>query len=136
MNKNRCGADGVLENAGNDPVFVVRELITKIEYAGGLKLVLAQDISVGDRIPVAQIAREHRGIAFYDEKNVYLDEGEFWPKNIDGKQQWIFYSDYDGPLSHLPVADLKPYKVELKPEIYDQIGAERRLRLIKKAFQL
>lgn len=133
MGKNRCGALGVIQLINQKITFLVESVVEVVEYEG-MQITLPRDINVGDAIPLRQIAQEQRGLVIRSEEDEYVDEGEIRPDaNVGSKLKFV--SDYDGPLSQTAVETLVGRHAELKIEIYDQVGAVRRLRKIRTAFR-
>lgn len=130
--KNRCGAVGILGRENGEPVFVVRALLTDIAYEN-LRLSLEPDLEVGERVPVSRLVSEHRGVVVLDETGQYVDEGEF---GRAAEAELAFFSDHD---DGLPVTDIRVLfgrTVQIKPELYDVIGARRRLKRFQRALGL
>jgi len=134
-NGNRCGAMGIFQKTSDGVVFVVEKLITEIVYENRLPLQLPADICVGECITIEQISNEHRGIVIFDRCGTYIDEGELSLRNSHHGQEWVFTSDYNGILFTVSLSRLLEHQIKLKPEVYDQVGAARRLRAIKHTLQ-
>ena len=134
----RCGAKGMVkEDEGKGRIVVeVLSLITHIPL-GQRTVELPADLSVGMLIPMETIFREHRGLAIVDEHDECLDEGEVWPIGWPVPSSLLeFVSDHDdGPWHATPVERLVGQRVEIKYELFDRLGAYRRLREFKKAFR-
>ena len=129
--RNRCGAVGVVLDAGNVITVEILQIVTDIVYES-FSLTLPADLDVGDRVTVEELYREHRGLVILDEEDEYMDEGEIWP---DAEGELTFVSDHDGGLPSTPMSKLVGRRVEIKAEIYDQIGSARRLRETKRSFR-
>lgn len=129
--KNRCGAIGTIQKINGAIVFVVERLVTETLYEA-MVINLPVDLEVGTHITLPELARDNRGIAV-EKDGIYIDEGEIWPKP-DTCDTFEFLSDNDnGPFAHADIERLIGMQIRLKEEIFDQIGAARRLREIKRA---
>ena len=129
---NRCGAKGIVIQRESMIGIEVISLESEVTI-GHLRISLPEDISVGQFIPMKDLHEEHRGIVILDNNERPVAEGEIWPikKGADNLQ---FISDFDEYLTNVPVEDLVGYKVKIKPEICDEVGAAKRLKEIKKLF--
>ena len=129
---NRCGAKGIVvqkENVvGVKIISLESEMIIRHRHIS-----LQKDISVGEFIPMKNLFEEHRGIIIFDKKETIADEGEIWPV-AKGTSTYKFVSDFGDKSTEIPVEYLVGLKVRIKPEIFDQVGAARRLKEIKKSF--
>ena len=129
--RNRCGAIGVVLDAGNVIAVEILQTVTEVVYEG-LSLALPADLDVGDRVTAEELRREHRGLVILDEEDECVDEGEVWP---DAEGELTFISDQDDGLPSTPMSKLVGRRVEIKAEIYDQVGAARRSRKTKRSFR-
>jgi hypothetical protein len=129
--RNRCGAIGVILDTGNVITVEILQIVTDIVYES-FSLTLPADLDVGDRVTAEDLHREHRGLVILDKEDKYMDEGEIWP---GAEGELVFVSDHDGGLPSTPMSKLVGRRVEIRAEIYDQVGATRRLCEIKRSFR-
>lgn len=129
--RNRCGAKGTIVRSWFRIGVKITSLVSEVTI--GRQIVsLPEDLSVGMFISMKNLYSEHRGLAIVDEKGEYIDEGEIWPL-YKGSSVFHFVSDYDnGRFAGTPVKNLVGRKVEIKLELFDELGAYRRLREFKK----
>lgn len=130
---NRCGAKGIVvqrENVvGVEIISLESEIIIRHRNVS-----LPKDISVGEFIPMKNLFEEHRGIIIFNKKETDANEGEIWPI-AKGTSNYKFVSDFGDKTTEIPVEYLVGIRVQIKPEIFDQVGAVRRLKEIKKSFR-
>lgn len=128
--QNRCGAKGIVVQRNGVVGIEVTSLISEVVIRH-LHISLSEDLSVGMFVTMKNLFEEHQGLVIVSEQGVVIDEGEIWPITSDAPDL-KFVSDWDGgPFDDFPVEDLVGWKVEIKPEIFDELGAYQRLREIK-----
>ena len=123
MARNRCGAIGQLQRGDEDGPIVWIKSILLMTDDGGRGLMIEIDMNLQDRLPVASLAKEHRGIVLFKRKGVEIS-GEFDVR--DGEFQFV----PDGDAEH-PRRNLKPIPVR---KLIDQSSRTGELLMIKPEF--